>query len=75
MTGSAKQIAWAERKKHTVNMYICTCTGKHDTQKKLIYAETAESAKEEAQKRLNREYARHWNMRVTSVELSPYKGI
>ena len=43
-------------------------------QKKLIYAETAESAKEEAQKRLNREYARHWNMRVTSVELSPYKG-
>ena len=50
------------------NMYFVTCKGKHNTQKKIIYSRSIEEAKEEAQKRLNREFCKYWNMHVTDVE-------
>lgn len=50
------------------NMYYVTCKGKHDTQKKVIYAKNVEEAKGEAQKRLDRDFCKCWNMFVTDVE-------
>lgn len=49
------------------SMYIVTCEGKLDKQRKIIYARNAKEAIEEAEKRL-KEYCRCCKMSVTNIE-------